>query len=383
MVVNGKYNMYGWIETTLGKLCHQITTGKLDANAMIADGIYPFFTCAKESYRINTYAFDCEALLVSGNGANVGYVHHYIGKFNAYQRTYVISGFDANPTFLNYYLTKNIQDRIRIEVNSGNTPYITMGTLTEMPISLPNSQTEQQAIAAALSDVDQLIASLDQLIEKRRALKIAAMQQLLTGKTRLKGFSGEWEPKRLGNLATIQRGASPRPIDNPIWFDDKSPIGWVRISDVTKSGAELTKTEQKLSTLGIQNSRLVSSQNLIMSICATVGRPIVTKIDVCIHDGFVVFGNLHADMKFIYHFLKWIEPKWSKYGQTGSQMNLNTELINRVELLLPSINEQKAIAEVLSDMDAEITELEQRREKTQAIKQGMMQELLTGRTRLI
>lgn len=242
---------------------------------------------------------------------------------------------------------------------------------------------EQRAIATALSDVDGLLGGLDRLIAKKRDLKQAAMQQLLTGQTRLPGFHGEWEVKRLGDLARIQRGASPRPIESPVWFDENSSIGWVRISDVTKSGMFLRETVQRLSPLGVQHSRPVASGSLIMSICATVGRPIITEIDVCIHDGFVVFDNLQSDKFFTYYVLKWIEPDWSKHGQTGSQMNLNTGLINGTRINLPPRPEQTAIAEVLTEMDAELAALEQRREKTRALKQAMMQELLTGRTRLV
>lgn len=119
-----------------------------------------------------------------------------------------------------------------------------------------------------------------------------------------------------------------------------------------------------------------------MSICATVGRPIITEIDVCIHDGFVVFDNLQPGQRYTYYVLKWIEPDWSKYGQTGSQMNLNTALINNTKIKLPPLPEQTAIAEVLSDMDAELAALARRRDQTRALKQGMMYELLTGRTRL-
>ena len=120
-----------------------------------------------------------------------------------------------------------------------------------------------------------------------------------------------------------------------------------------------------------------------MSFCATVGRPIITQIDVCIHDGFVVFENLQVDQRFLYYVLKWVEPEWSKHGQTGSQMNLNTGLINGTLISLPPLPEQTAIAAVLSDMDAEITALEVQRDKTRTLKQGMMQELLTGRIRLV
>ena len=143
--------------------------------------------------------------------------------------------------------------------------------------------------------MDALLGGLERLIAKKHDLKQAAMQQLLTGQTRHPGYSGEWEVKRLGVLAKIQRGASPRPIDSPVWFDQNSSIGWVRISDVSCSGMFLTETTQRLSPLGVKHSRPVATGSLIMSICATVGRPIITRIDVCIHDGFVVFDNLEAD----------------------------------------------------------------------------------------
>ena len=242
---------------------------------------------------------------------------------------------------------------------------------------------EQRAIAETLSDVDGLLAALDRLIAKKRDLKQAGMQQLLTGQTRLPGFQDDWEVVPLGKLAKIQRGASPRPIDSPVWFDDNSVIGWVRISDVTRSGMYLLETTQRLSPLGVKQSRPVARGSLIMSICATVGRPIIAEIDICIHDGFVVFENLQADQMFLYYVLKWIEPEWSKQGQTGSQMNLNVGLITGTPVSLPSLPEQTAIAEVLSDMDAELAALEQRRDKTRLLKQAMMQELLTGRIRLL
>jgi len=174
-----------WAVKRLGDVCRRITTGKLDANAMMADGDFPFFTCARENYWIDKYAFDYEALLVSGNGANVGYVHYYNGKFNAYQRTYVISEFTADVQFIKTFLVRNIQDRIRVEVNAGNTPYITMGTLTEMEITIPPTVREQTAIAEVLTDMDSELAALEQRREKTRALKQGMMQELLTGRVRL------------------------------------------------------------------------------------------------------------------------------------------------------------------------------------------------------
>jgi type I restriction enzyme S subunit len=289
----------------------------------------------------------------------------------------------ADGTFLQFWLQgSKAQWQIASSVNQGAQPNLFLNHIERLLCPQPPLP-EQRAIATALSDVDGLLGGLDRLIAKKRDLKQAAMQQLLTGQTRLPGFHGEWKVKRLGEIAKIQRGASPRPIDSPVWFDDNSKVGWVRISDVTCAGMFLLETTQRLSPLGVKQSRPVAAGSLIMSICATVGRPIITQIDVCIHDGFVVFDNLEADQRFLYYFLKWIEPEWSKHGQTGSQMNLNTGLINGTRISLPPVPEQTAIAEVLSEMDGELAVLEQRREKTRALKQAMMQELLTGRTRLI
>lgn len=121
-----------------------------------------------------------------------------------------------------------------------------------------------------------------------------------------------------------------------------------------------------------------------MSICATVGRPIITDIDVCIHDGFVVFDNPRVDKRFLYFVLCAIEPEWVRHGQTGSQMNLNTDLIRRTTVTIPlDTTEQLAIVAILRDIDDEVSALELRRDKVKAIKQGMIQQLLTGRIRLM
>ena len=262
------------------------------------------------------------------------------------------------------------------ELGSGSTVMgLSLPDLRKIKLKIPTHK-EQTAIATALSDADGLITGLEKLIAKKRNIKQGAMQQLLQPKE-------GWVVKKLGEVASIVRGASPRPIEDAKWFDNQSPIGWVRISDVTKSKKVLNETTQTLSDLGVKNSRLVENGNLIMSICATVGRPILTTFDVCIHDGFVVFRNPQIDKEYLYYFLTFIEDNWSKSGQTGSQMNLNTALINNTEIPFPNSNEEQTrIANIFSDMDAELSALEQKLEKYKKVKLGMMQELLTGKTRL-
>jgi type I restriction enzyme S subunit len=174
-----------WDVTEIGQVTRKVTTGKLDANAMCKDGAYRFYTCAKKHYQIDHYAFDCEALLVSGNGANVGYIHYYKGKFNAYQRTYVLSDFEVSIKFLQHYLGQKLKERIDVEVKAGSTPYITRGVITKMKIPQPPTKAEQTAIAAILSDMDTELDALEAKLRKAHQIKQGMMQELLTGKTRL------------------------------------------------------------------------------------------------------------------------------------------------------------------------------------------------------
>lgn len=158
-----------WEEKRLGEMC-KITTGKLDANAMKDDGRYRFYTCAKEYYHIDKYAFDTEALLISGNGANVGYIHYFQGKFNAYQRTYVLDGFIENIKYVMFFLNKTLKKRISSEKKDGNTPYIVLGTLKDMQINIPDVD-EQQKIADFLTQVDTLIESKQTQITQAKEWK--------------------------------------------------------------------------------------------------------------------------------------------------------------------------------------------------------------------
>jgi type I restriction enzyme S subunit len=300
----------------------------------------------------------------------------------------IISRFDqkkVSPKYVSYYLNSSIgRARLRLIETGTTMKHLNVSDMLQFELPIPATRQEQEAIAEALSDADLLIESLEALIAKKRAIKQGAMQDLLSGRKRLPGFAQVWERTTLGSQARIQRGASPRPIDDPIWFDDNSSIGWVRISDVTSSGMFLLETSQRLSDAGVRKSRFVPSESLIMSICATVGRPIITKLDVCIHDGFVVFDEIRGNRDFLYYILQSIEPEWSRHGQTGSQMNLNTGLIQRTELdLPPDVNEQEQIARILRDVDESIARLELRLNKALMIKQAMMQELLMGRIRLV
>lgn len=165
---------YNYIK--LGEIA-TIQTGKLDANAMEENGKYRFYTCAKEFYSINSYEFEGESLLISGNGANVGYIHYYDGKFNAYQRTYILQKFNQNIKYVKMYLDYGLKKRIYQEKNQGNTPYIVMSTLTDFKIPIPDLEL-QEKLSKIIGSIDSKNEILESKLELYKQFKKGLLQQM-------------------------------------------------------------------------------------------------------------------------------------------------------------------------------------------------------------
>ena len=166
----------GWEYVRLGDIC-KITTGKLDANAQVENGQYPFFTCAERPFNIDSYAFDTEALLISGNGANLGYINYYKGKFNAYQRTYVLDHFSVNIQYVKWALKVLLPQRIAIEKSSSNTPYIVLSTLADLKIPIPNNS-KQNHIADLMMSFERKLSTqlvLSDLYNKQKQYLLRQM----------------------------------------------------------------------------------------------------------------------------------------------------------------------------------------------------------------
>jgi type I restriction enzyme S subunit len=266
---------------------------------------------------------------------------------------------------------------------TGNQTNVSTSDIAQILIPLPPTIEEQRAIAQTLSDVDILIAALDKLIAKKRNIKTATMQQLLTGKTRLPGFGGEWENIQLKQI--IDEFIVPM-RDKP--KNLKGDIPWCRIEDFdgkylsgSKSGQAVNETTVKSMNLKINpiNTLLVScSANL--GTCAIVKRPLVTN------QTFIglVSNSTKINEEFLYYYMTFHARILNDLSSGTTISYLSRQEFEDLLIFIPiKLTEQKAIAQVLSDIDTEITALEKRRAKTQAIKQGMMQELLTGRTRII
>lgn len=192
---------------------------------------------------------------------------------------------------------------------------------------------------------------------------------------RFPGFTDDWEVLKLGSLTTVVRGASPRPIQDPKWFDKESDIGWLRIADVTEQNGRIYHLEQHISKLGQEKTRVLTEPHLLLSIAATVGKPVVNYVKTGVHDGFLIFLNPTFEREFMFQWLEMFRPKWQKYGQPGSQVNLNSELVRNQEIVLPNYKEQQKIGSFFKQLDKTITLHQRKLDLLKEQKKGYLQKM--------
>jgi type I restriction enzyme S subunit len=240
---------------------------------------------------------------------------------------------------------------------------------------------EQRAIAAALGDSDKLLTGLDRLIAKKRDLKQAAMQQLLTGQIRLPSFKGEWEVKRVLELGEVVTGGTPRTDVEAFWGDG---YPWITPTDISSSNRDMFTSERTLTQKGLNAIRALPANTVLVTCIASIGKNAILKIvGGCNQQINAVTPNENNNVEFMYYVFEASKQYLLANAGTTATSILSKAAFAQLTFKVPLLAEQTAIAEVLTDMDLELAALEQRREKTQGIKQAMMQELLTGKTRLI
>lgn len=384
--------MKGWRTEKLTNLVSSITTGKLDANAMVSNGRYRFYTCAKEFYHIDKYAFDDEALLISGNGEYVGYIHYYKGKFNAYQRVYVLTGFGIDVLYLKNYLDRYLPLRINKEVSQNNIPYIRLSTLSKMNIYYPESKSEQIAIANILSKVDETIAAVQNSIDSAERLKKSLMQNLLTGKM-----------KPDGTFRTPEE----------FYIDEKFgkvPVGWVvkridEISDRKTDVIDPTKSSVIYDYIGLEHivpdefircGKGQSNETVALKIKFEKGdllygklRPYLNKVLIADISG---VGSTEFIVLMKNDFINWIYlnfqlPKFLNYTKSmtaGTQHpRASWKDIKHYLICIPNNNQEKeSIERKLLSLEQYKQSQSAKVEKLQSLKKSLMQNLLTGKIRI-
>ena len=256
--------------------------------------------------------------------------------------------------------------------------------LSKVSIGIPSQKEEQRAIATALSDVDALITALDKLIAKKRAIKTAAMQQLLTGKIRLPGFSGKWETRRLGELADVVSGGTPKSSVPDYW---DGGIFWCTPTDITRTqGKYIYVTERTISKDGLSacSAQLLPPGSILLCTRATIGEMKLSTVPIATNQGFKsLVCKKGVSNEFMYYRLLMEKGRFIEKASGSTFLEISKKDVVDLSIRVPEVEEQTAIAQVLSDMDAEIAALEARRDKTRAIKKGMMQQLLAGKVRLL
>ena len=252
--------------------------------------------------------------------------------------------------------------------------------LARFLIPLPPALPEQEAIATALSDADALIEALEQLIAKKRHIKQGAMQELLTGKKRLPGFSGKWEVKRVAELGEVVTGGTPRTDVGAFWGGE---YPWITPTDIS-THRDMFASERFVTQKGLNAIRALPVDTVLVTCIASIGKNAILKAPGgCNQQINAVIPNKDNRSEFLYYIFETSKQYLLANAGTTATSIISKMIFQQLTFKVPSLPEQVTIATVLSDMDAEIVALETKLTKTHQIKQGMMHELLTGRIRLI
>lgn len=272
-----------------------------------------------------------------------------------------------------YYVISGILGEYFAEIAPGTTfQEISRGKARLEPISFPPLPEQQRITAyldASCAAIDAAVAAKRCQLETLNALRQTTIHKVVTrgldASVELKN-SGvnwigkiplHWKVKRIKRYAQVKRGASPRPIADSIYFDDDGEYAWVRIADVSASGRYLEKTTQVLSELGASLSVKQFPGDLIISIAGTVGKPIITSIKCCIHDGFIWFDKPTFNKDYVY-FIFMSESPYQGLGKLGTQLNLNTDTIGQIFIPEPPINELDMIIDFINRNTCEIDSIQ-------------------------
>ena len=338
----------------MGELCN-ITTGKLDANAMVSDGQYDFYTSGIDVFKIDVAAFEGPAITIAGNGASVGYMHLADGKFNAYQRTYVLTDFLADRQFLNVAIGNELPNKIQEEVRGSGIPYIVLNMLTDLAIPFPSHE-EQYAIGVYFQQLDHLITLHQRKCDETKQLKKFMLQKMFpkngekNPEIRFKGFTDDWEQRKVGEVTKELLDYDNFSSGLPLLTSSRSGLMY----QSEYRGNATTENENTLFSVVPLNActyRHMSDDSTFHLNINTLEKGLVSK-------EYPVFQENESNLKFIVQYIN-SSNSFTKFcteqKKGGTRTRLYYKTLCEYKLMMPSIKEQNKTANFFDTLDHLIT----------------------------
>lgn len=373
-----------WEENKIIEKC-SISTGKNNTQDKNEDGKYPFYVRSPIIEHSHKYLYDEEAVLTVGDGVGTGKVYHYVnGKYNLHQRVYRIYDFkEIFGQYFYYYFSNNFYSRVMSMTAKTSVDSVRLEMIANMDISYPKLD-EQTKIGNYFQQLDKLIEEKEKKYQKLKQFKKAMLDKMFpknganTPEIRFEDFSGEWEKRKFGECVLIQRGGSPRPIENFI-TNDENGINWIKIGDVSKGSRYITKTKEKIIPEGERNSRRVYKGDLILSNSMSFGRPYIMAIDGCIHDGWLLIRDEKKifNLEYLLQLLSsdYMINQYKALASGGVVINLNSELVQSTTIYIPTLKEQTKIGNYFQTLDKQIDLQNKEIEKLKNIKKASLDKM--------
>jgi len=357
------------MKVKLGELT-KIRTGKLDANAASENGKYPFFTCSKEPLRISTYSYDCECVLVAGNGdLNVKY---YNGKFDAYQRTYIIesnSNGRLHLPYLYYFMTRYIQELRKLSIG-GVIKYIKLGNLTDAEISLPSIK-EQKDACEKLKKVKDIIDKKEAQISYLDNLIKARFVEMFGG-IDLAPQNKEWT--KISDIGEVVSGSTPKTSIKEYWNGN---ICWITPAELSNMSGIIYDSKKKITERGKSSCslRMMPSRTVILSSRAPIGKVALLGKEMCCNQGFKnIICNEKVAPEYLYYLLGYNTIFLNSLGRGATFKEISKKIVGEIKVPLPAKELQNQFAVFTRQVDKSKFAVQKSLEKTQLLFDSLMQE---------
>ena len=336
---------FSWEQRKLGELCN-ITTGKLDANAMVSDGQYDFYTSGIDVFKIDVAAFEGPAITIAGNGASVGYMHLADGKFNAYQRTYVLTDFLADRQFLNVAIGNELPNKIQEEVRGSGIPYIVLNMLTDLAIPFPSHE-EQYAIGVYFQQLDHLIT-----LHQRKCANLCSPSQVVFSLL-FATSTFSWEQRKFSDI-TFPAGEKNKdnlPLES---YSITNEHGFVPQDEKFENGGTMREADKRMYYIVSPKSFAYNPARINVG---SIGYQNIGK-NVIVSSLYEVFKTSEdVDDRLLWHWFK--SPDFQKLimqlQEGGVRLYFYYDKLCMGEVSLPSLEEQRKIGKLFDTLDNLIT----------------------------